>query len=191
MTDDDDDATLQFLQQQLQPASPPNPALKSPYPVGFALDLALETAPLADILASYELTPSEAQAIFANDVFRREFRAHRQAMSVDGYSFKMKCKAQSEGYLKLLWNLAHAADTPAPVRAQIVANTVKWAALDSPPGIRPPSEDGGGHPSQELLEALRELPADELEVRVLSIMIKNKGSAAVRSLLIDQDSSTQ
>ena len=188
MNDDDDDAALQFLQQQLvADAVPDNPALKSPYPVGFALDLALETAPLPDILASYELTAQDARGIFANEAFRREFRSHRQAMSVDGYSFKMKCKAQSEGYLKLLWNLAHAADTPAPVKAHIVANTVKWAALDNPVLA---SAASTSVVTPELLQQLQNMPDSELEVRIFSLLSRRtpKTKLEERVICVDDES---
>ena len=179
MTDEaDDSAVLNALAFSLNHV-PDDPASSAPYPRGFALDLALETGSLKEILESYTLTPAQAQDIFANPAFRQEYEAHKESMQTEGWSFRRKCAAQAEAYLELLWRMAQNDLTPAPVRADIVKNTVKWAGLestrtDSPSFLTAPAE---------MLAQLQALPDTELEMRVLQIISRKKPQAPVEKLI--------
>lgn len=169
MSDAEDDITaaaFEALSLNLA-TTPPNPAHKAPYPTGLALDLALQTHPLKVVLEEYGIPPAKAREIFANPAFRQEYDAHKEAMKQDGWTFRQKAKAQSEAYLDLLWNMAHSESVPAPVRADIVKNTVKWAALDN---AAAQNAQPANAITPELVKSLAEMPDNELEVRVLSII---------------------
>ena len=169
----DDNAILEALAVQLDRA-PADPANKAPYPIGLSLDLALQTAPLADILAAYDLTPEKARRIFANPAFRLEYDGHREALKQEGYSFRRKAGSQAERYLGLLWNMAHSENVPAAVRANIVTQTVKWAGLEVP-APAPLSQTSMVTP--EMLQQLASMPDNELEIRVMSLVSRKKPQA--------------
>lgn len=162
-----------------QVAVPPDPSKIAPYPRGLALDLALQTAPLPEILSSYQITAAEAKKIFANPAFRLEYDDAVAATKQEGYSFRRKAAAQAEAYLEVLWGMANSPLTPAPVRADIIKSTVKWGALDSTPAQSPA---GGDMFSAEALKNLQSMPDQELEVSVMKIIARKTPKQEVKTV---------
>lgn len=192
-TPNDDQDILVALAAQLE--VPDNPATTAPYPRGFALDLVLKTAPLPNLLTSYDLTPTQAKEILQNPAFKHEFEGLKESISKEGFAFKHKAAAQAEAYLELLWHMAHDDAVPSSVRADIVKNTVKWAALDQP---ALPGEQGGAFNPTEMINQMKNLPDADLEVQILRIISKkapktvgntfdNGGVDLTQSLLIGDD----
>ena len=153
------------LRRQLE--MPLDPANAAPYPRGFALDLALDSGTLPEILASHDLTAADAKKIFANPSFRAEYEALQDAIQEEGYSFRLKAQAQAEAHLGLVWRLANSETVPAAVRADLIKSVVKWSGLDNP---NPPRPGNLNTIPQEALDQLKSLPDGELEVRVLQII---------------------
>jgi hypothetical protein len=183
MSDENDfpDEIVAALQQQLQ-VMPSDPAEKAPYPVGLSLDLALETAPLKEILDSYNLSPMQAQRIFANPAFRSEYEAHRESMTEEGWSFRKKAAAQAEAYLGLMWRMANDTNVLASVRADIIKHTVKYAGLDAPAS----AQNKNDILTPQMLQQLQQLPDSELEIRVMQIVQrKNPAKPADTTQLIE------
>lgn len=145
-----------------------DPANAAPYPRGLTLDLALEVAPLKEILDSYELTPEKFKFILANPAFRKEYEQHKEDVQTEGWSFRKKAQMQAELYLNLVFRLANSDQTPAAVRADLIKSTVKWAGLDTP--VVTPSQNTQLLP--QLAEQLKSMPDGELEMRVLQIVMK-------------------
>lgn len=146
-----------------------DPAAAAPYPRGLALDLALESAPLPEILATYNLTAVDLQRILKNAAFKRELEGYREELKTDGFSFRQKAKAQAEAYLGTAWQMVHDPSTPSAVKADLIKNTVRWAQLDTPP--TPGQAQANPLPAQ-VLDDLKNLPDGELEVRVMQILYK-------------------
>ena len=163
---------LQALQAQLR--TPEDPSLAAPYPRGLALDLALESAPLADILEAYELSPEDMKRILLNPAFKRELEEYRDELKTDGFSFRAKAKAQAEAYLNMAWQMVHDPECPSNVRADLIKQTVRWAGHDTPVQ----SATLGNPITPELLGDLKSLPDGELEVRVMQVLYR-RGQTAV------------
>lgn len=167
---------------------PFDPATSASYPRGLALDLVLEVGTLKEILDSYEITPEQFKKILANPAFRREYDTHKESMQAEGWSFRKKCQAQAELYLNLVFRLASSEATPAAVRAQLITNTVKWAGLDNP---QPVSSGALQTPEQMLpamAEQLKNMPDGELEMRVMSLVLKKQSAApAPIGMVFDND----
>lgn len=151
---------------------PEDPTLTGPYPRGLALDLVLEVGTLKEILDSYNLTPEAFKKIMANSAFRREYEAHKESMDTEGWSFRKKCQAQAELYLNLVFRLTNSDHTPAAVRADLIRHTVKWAGLDSPVQVGTASTQNS---LVELAQNVKSLPDGELEMRVLSVILRKNG----------------
>jgi hypothetical protein len=91
----------------------------------------------------------------------------RDKLREEGFSFKVKAQAQAEQYLKEAWRLVHSPLTPANVRASLIQWTAKVAGLDNPT----PQAQQGALPL--MAEQLKNLPDGELEMRVMSIVLRN------------------
>lgn len=165
-----DDDIIRALSIQLS-GPPADPSQAAPYPANLPLELALETAPLKEILESYNITPGQAKKIFGNPAFKREYELNCEAVKIEGYSFKRKAQAQAEEYLNVAWVMANDQHTPAPVRADIIKNTVKWAALDQPDPVQTQSP---GFLTPDTLRQLQNMPDSELEIQVMRIVSKRR-----------------
>lgn len=111
------------------PADPSNLG----YPATLPVEVALRTAPLKAICASYGIDRD------AWDILREDpgFVAHVQrivdAVQKDGgLSFKLKAQLQAEELLKTSWRLIHSpgAQVPPSVKADLIKFTVRAAGLD-------------------------------------------------------------
>lgn len=165
---------LEMLQRMLAvPSNDPSRAL--PYPPGLALDIALESAPLPEILEAYNITPEQMKGIIGNPNFQRELENYRLEIQQDGYTFRMKAKAQAEEYLNIAWKMVHSPDVPSNVRADLIKQTVRWAALEAPPPASSPMNGAGGI-TPDMLASLRDIPDAELEMQVARIVLRRTGS---------------
>jgi len=111
------------------PAIPRNPSL-SPYPSGLALELVIQTGTPTDILAAYGLTVTRFKEITALPMFKKEYAMYLEMAKEDGFSYRMKCKAQAEGMLKIQWDMVHDITTPPSVRADLIKFNARVAGYD-------------------------------------------------------------
>lgn len=155
---------------------PVNPVTQlEPYPASLPLELALNTSPLHEILAAYELTPTQFKSILNNPSFRKEHEQYQEELKTEGFSFRQKAKSQAEAYLQVAWDLVNNPLTPAAVKADMIKQTVRWSRLDpSAPGYihAPPP----GAAAVELINSLKDLPDSELEIQVLNIVSRRSGA---------------
>ena len=140
-----------------------------PYPRGLVLDLALKTAPVAELLVAYKISVGAFKKLTQHPVFRQDMLEVREKLRTDGgFSFKLKLQAQSEHYLSQAWNLIHDPETPASVRSDLIKWSVKTCGLEAQSSnTTTPAEDMG-----KLAEAVKGMSAQDLELRVLSIIVK-------------------
>jgi hypothetical protein len=110
------------------------------YPPTFPVEIALQTAPLPDILASYAIDLPRWEALQKHPVFVRDLGAALEAVKKHGMSFKMKAGLQAEAMLERMWEMAHAPfdEVPPAVQADLMKFVVKAAGLDA-------SKDQAGH----------------------------------------------
>jgi hypothetical protein len=156
------------------PTQPPvltiNPAAMAPYPVGLSLDIALESAPLLNILDSYGLTQDDYKVITQNPAFQRELADHRESLKIEGWSFRKKAQAQAEVYLDLIFGMVNSPQTPANIKADLIKSTVKWAGNDNPmPVITPQAQQQN---LEQLSQQLKDMSDEELELKVLQLVTK-------------------
>jgi len=111
------------------PAAPKNPAL-SPYPEGLALELVLQTGTPENILEAYHLTTDQFVEIAKLPSFKKEYQMYLEMSKEDGFSYKMKCRAQAEGMLKVQWDMVHDITTPPSVRADLIKFNARVAGYD-------------------------------------------------------------
>ena len=100
------------------------------YPSGLVFDLALETLPPADVLAVYKIDIEAFKGIAQNPNFIAEYRALREQLKTEGFSFRLKARAQAESLLATSWQLIHAPSTPPSVKKDLIIQTVRWANLE-------------------------------------------------------------
>lgn len=142
------------------------------YPRGLILDLALRTAPVSDLIQAYRISVEEFKQLANHPVFRQELRETRDRIKEEGFSFKVKAQAQAEAYLAEAWNMVHDKDVPASTRSQLIQWTAKVAGLETP------TPSANTQPDLNSLAAeLKNLPAGELEVRALSIIMRKAENA--------------
>lgn len=108
--------------------APQNPA-ELGYPPTFPVEIALRTAPIADICKAYDITREEWNRLRADPAFIADVTRLTDELKKDGVSFRMKARLQSEELLKTSWRMIHAKDTPPAVAADLLKFTVKAAGL--------------------------------------------------------------
>jgi hypothetical protein len=141
-----------------------------PYPRGLVLDLALKTQPVASLLVDYGLTPEQFKELTQLPVFRHDMLEMRDKIKEEGFSFRIKAQAQAEQYLQQAWKMVHDPMVPANVRADLVKWTAKVAGLEQ--SSTQASGTYSGNMAQ-MAEQLKALPDGELEMRVMSIVLRN------------------
>ena len=151
--------------------NPPDPARAAPYPQGLALDLALETGTLDDILESYSLTKDQFVLILKNPVFKKELEETKESMKQEGWSFRKKAAMQAEMYLHRIYDLIHKDTTPANVKADLIKATVRWAGYDAPAPLG--NSGTSGFDPVKIADQMKSLTDGELEIRVAQIVFRN------------------
>lgn len=126
--------------------NPENPADIGQYPPTLPVEIALRTAPLADICAAYGISHDEWLQLRLDPTFQRDLTAAVELVKKDGMSFKLKAQLQADELLKTSWRMIHSNndEVPASVRADLLKFTVRAA------GLADPAEKGNGGPQNAL-----------------------------------------
>jgi hypothetical protein len=143
------------------------------YPRGLILDLAMKSAPVKDILQAYNISVEKFKSLTQHPLFRQDLRDMSEKLRNEGYSFKVKAQAQAEAYLNEAWRMVHDPETPANVRQSLIAATVKWAGLENPVSTQSTTSQD----LTKLAEDLKNLPADQIELRAMSIILRKSQNA--------------
>jgi hypothetical protein len=109
--------------------NPDDPALLG-FPPLLPMELALHTASVPEICASYEVTKEEFLVLIEDPLFVQAYAAAKEALARDGMSFKTKAKLQAEKLLEKSWSLIHSDNTPSAVKADLIKSTVRWAGYE-------------------------------------------------------------
>ena len=142
------------------------------YPRGLILDLAMKSAPITDVLQAYNVSVEKFKSLAQHPVFRQDLRDMAEKLRTEGYSFKVKAQAQAEAYLNEAWRMVHDPETPANVRAQLIQWTTKVGGLE----VSPTQSSTTSQDLTKLAEDLKNMPADQIELRAFSILVK-RGAA--------------
>jgi hypothetical protein len=86
--------------------------------------------PIAEVLKSEGLTQAEYTEIAKNPTFQTYLSNYSQELTDSGFSFEAKCRVLAEDLLPSFYHMARDVDIPAPVRAKVMENLVKWARLE-------------------------------------------------------------
>lgn len=102
------------------------------WPPTLPIEIALKTAPMADIRDAYGYTQEEWVALKYNPEFLADLGAAVTMVKKEGMSFKLKAKLQAEELLKTSWRLIHSTDAAVPVsvKADLLKATMRWAGYD-------------------------------------------------------------
>jgi hypothetical protein len=112
--------------------------------------------PIGQVLKSEGLTLTEYQDIEANPIYQAYLTRYVGELTESGFSFESKCRVLAEDLLPSFYHMARDPDIPAPVRAKVVENLVKWANLEPKTDVKVgsgtgfsinivlPGENGGG-----------------------------------------------
>lgn len=114
------------------PALRPNDPAEIGYPPTLPVELALRTAPVADICAAYGIDREQWETLKQDPVFRHELAVAVEMVKKEGMSFKLKARLQSEELLKTSWKMIHSPsdEVPPSVKADLLKFTVRAAGLD-------------------------------------------------------------
>lgn len=108
-----------------------NPADKAPWPKYLALELVLQTAPIDKILEAQGVDKTDFITRISTDPrFVAEYKELAEQAKQEGFSYRMKARAQAEGMLTTTWNMVQNEKTPAAVRADLIKFTTRVAGLD-------------------------------------------------------------
>lgn len=110
-------------------------AQSNPADIGFPpmlpIELAMKVDTVQNIAKAYGLDKAQFTAIISHPVFIKAYQEAIEMLKVEGMSFKLKCRMQSESYLGVAYKMVQSAGTSDSVRADIIKNTVRWAGLDT------------------------------------------------------------
>ena len=109
--------------------APPDPADMG-WPITLPLDIAMAEVPLRQIFANHELDEDDFIRLKNNPQFVMEVKKLKDELAKDGASFKMRAKMQAEFMLKKSFQMVHDPATPAPVKADLIKSTVRWAGYE-------------------------------------------------------------
>lgn len=103
------------------------------WPPTLPLELAMGDAPPKDICVSYGIDQTEWRRLIVDENFRRAVSEAVDELSKEGARFKVKLRAQAEGYLPQMWKMAHSDPEKVPPRvaADIMMFAVRAAGLDA------------------------------------------------------------
>lgn len=103
------------------------------WPASLPLEIALKSAPLSEIRATYNISDEEWETLKNNEQFRKAVLKCEDDAKEDGFSFKTKSKIQAEALLATSWALIHNEDTPAAVKADLIKFTTRIAGYEPNP----------------------------------------------------------
>lgn len=100
----------------------------------FALDFAMTLEGSGDkpeaLLARYRFTPEDLEAFAQEPLFMKKVEQLQAQLKAEGFSFKLKAKAQAELLLDTSWNIIHNDETSPAVKADLVKWTAKMAGYE-------------------------------------------------------------
>lgn len=102
------------------------------WPPTLPVEIALKTAPMAEIRDAYGYSSEEWMRLKDDPGFLADLAAAVQMVKKEGMSFKLKARLQAEELLKTSWRLIHAPadEVPSSVKADLVKATMRWAGYD-------------------------------------------------------------
>lgn len=110
-------------------------AQRNPAEIGFPpllpIEIAMKIDTPANVCAAYGLTREDFAKIITHPVFIKAYQEAVEMLKVEGMSFKLKARMQSEAYLATAYAMVQSPQTSDSVRADIIKNTVRWAGLDA------------------------------------------------------------
>lgn len=125
---------------------PPDDPADMGWPITLPLDIAMGDAPLKEIFANHGLTEADFIRLKANPQFVMEVKKLKDELSKEGASFKMRAKMQAEFMLRKSFEMVHHPATPAPVKADLIKSTVRWAGYEP----KKDSADGSNGPNFQI-----------------------------------------
>lgn len=122
MLQDDDDADTDY-------EVPADPA-EMDWPITLPLDVAMGDNPLMEIFAAHGLGEDDYIRLKNNPQFVMEVRKYKEELAKDGASFRIRAKMQAEFMLKKSFQMVYDPAVPAPVKADLIKSTVRWAGYE-------------------------------------------------------------
>lgn len=101
------------------------------WPPTLPIELALKVGTAREICESHGIERDQWEAIRTNPHFIAELGRTVEALRTEGMAFKARSQLQAVELLKTSWNLIHAGDTPANVKADMIKATIRWSGLDA------------------------------------------------------------
>lgn len=106
----------------------------TPWSDRLAFDMALllegSGEKLDEVVERHNLTKDQLELHNTDPVFLKRISEYREEIQQRGLTFRLKARAQSEMLLQTSWNLIHAPDVSAAVKADLIKSTVKWGGLE-------------------------------------------------------------
>lgn len=99
------------------------------WPVRLPFEIALGKTSLPTLLAQFNLTPEQWEALSNNSLFRRAVSLEMKEMQENGLTFRRKAQVMAEDYLMLIDSWIHSADTPLGTKIDLVKYTVECGDL--------------------------------------------------------------
>lgn len=113
------------------------PAQKDPtalvWPPTLPIEIALKTAPLADIQREYGYSDEQWAALPKNPAFVADLTQAMELVKQEGMSFKLKARLIAEESLKQAWMMIHdkTGKTPPSVQSDLIKAVARWAGYDA------------------------------------------------------------
>lgn len=85
---------------------------------------------ITSVLKAEGITQQEYNDIENNPTYQGYLAKYKQELTDSGFSFEAKCRVLAEDMLPGFYHLGRDPDTPAPVRAKVMEQLVKWANLE-------------------------------------------------------------
>lgn len=101
------------------------------WPPTLCIELALKLGTAREICESHGIDKAQWDAIRTNPHFIGDLGRAVEALRSEGVAFKARSQLQAIELLKTSWQLIHAHDTPANVKADMIKATIRWAGLDA------------------------------------------------------------
>lgn len=111
----------------------------------FVQDLAMTLlgsgSKMPDLLREYDLTEDELKGFALDPLFEQRVEYWRNQMKNEGFTFRLKAKAQAEELLDTSWQVIHDQDVSPAVKADLIKWTAKMAGYEPTKDV---TMDGGG-----------------------------------------------
>lgn len=114
------------------------------FPPTLPIEIALREQSPKEICAAYGISLEEWRVIRESPIFVKALHKADEMLQVEGMSFRVKARLQSEELLKTSWALIHSSNDAVPpnVKADLIKFTIKAAGLDA--SVEQKALGGGG-----------------------------------------------